>query len=418
MLRWKLMRAKESIFFLFLILFLSNVTLLYATVQTPKKGVGAVVGRNEIDTAPPGLQALGISWFFNWALTSPGFEIGRRSCTEFVPLVRYKASEDDRRSEIEPIAKNHRGIYWLIGNEPDSFGSTDSDGGRVKGIPNGDLELIRAYTSYAKTIKTIDPTAKLILGGFASVVEYPEKTPVAYNFARVLKDSLINNGVYPGGQRPEGWHIHLYDCCDLNNFKTDLKAWKEWQNRVLGGETWVTEFGSLGPQPNINIFMKDTVNFMETTNDPNYRVNRYAWYAFNKGPASLYNGAVTPPLSQMGRVYADLPYVGPRPTPVPCDYTPPTPTPEPSITISPTASPSPTPTLQIPLWKGWNALSWLPSYPSTITVANLPAECKFTSQKPPNLWENFIKTYQPENLIFTASNTYFILCQDTATWEL
>jgi hypothetical protein len=164
----------------------------------------------------------------------------------------------------------------------------------------------------------------------------------AYNMARVLNDKLKAAGTK---YRPTGWHIHFYKCCNVDGFKTAIGTWKEWQNRVLGGgETWLTEFGSLSGVAGIDGFMKPAVNWIEENTNPAYLINRYAWYGVVNGENPL---SINSSLTSLGTTYSNLPAQGPRPTPPPCQGTL-TPTiPNPTATQPPT-NPTPTPTTTLP----------------------------------------------------------------------
>lgn len=269
-------------------------------VRTMKKGAAGIVYPGAATKSPPLYEKLGTSWFYGWHADPNGLSVAEKSCREFVPMLNWKGTEEMARRLI--VDYNKKGLYWLIGNEPDLAGSEDSDG--YHAIQENLLSL---YIRLAKKVKTLDPTAKLILGGFASVANYTstnQPQPPGYNFARLLKDRLRGEGI-----TPSGWHIHLYNCCSFDDFKNSLRNWKSWQNTVLGGgETWITEFGALQTRTGTSEFMTDTINFMENTTDPNYRVNRYAWfYLLPWNDISHYLANPDGTLTQFGRLYARLP---------------------------------------------------------------------------------------------------------------
>ncbi len=317
------MPRKALLFGIVVVLVAFSASPAFAVVQTPKKGVGGQIGGGmpAVEDNPPVLRQLGVSWFYNWALTAIGFMIAPPACVEYVPMVRYKDSTDFRKSEIEGaiITRGYKGYYWLIGNEPDDAGASDSDA-KLTSQEN----LMNSYVQYAKIIKAADPTAKLIVWGFISIRDFtkvPPKEPVGLNFARLLRDALAANGITPAG-----WHIHLYPyqngCCDFNAFKTMLSGWLNWQNTVLGGgETWVTEFGPFQATYSANDiqnYMKLTTNFLQNSND----VDRYAWFSLSNGGGGQLYIEWAGGLTSYGTLYASLPDQGTWPSPAACEITP------------------------------------------------------------------------------------------------
>lgn len=404
------------------VLFLSS-TNANAALQTPKKGVAGIFYRESfIPTPTPpfsisdvntaALQKLGVKWFYGWHAETYGFDIQSKSCAKFVPMIRYYHNIQDSYNKIQAIINlGHRGIYWLIGNEPDFVGE-DSDGKYMNWLinpadPNGPRVgsdgLLENYALSIKKIKTLDPTAKIIVGGFLTISEYPTKQePDALNWGRVLKGKITAKGV-----TVDGWHIHLYNCCSFNNFKLALERWKNWQNTVLGGgETWVTEYGSIENRAGIDAFMTDATNLMETSTENRYKVDRYSWFYLISGGRWTHCGLIgqnsSLPLTSLGTRYSNLPQGGL--TPVYCQNptVTPTQTPIPTNTISPTPTTSLTPTISptptIGTSKGWNKLSLTSSY----TSSSFPT-CKITL-KNNTFWQSFI-------LGNLQNKTYFLNCR-------
>jgi len=382
---------------LFLAAFSFYNSAVLASVQTPKKGVAGAYYPNAILNTPDKLKEVGVSWFYDWHAESYGFDLATKSCTEFVPMIRYQASSDFRASYINSVTK--KGAYWLIGNEPDQAASEDSDGKRASAE-----ELITAYVKYAKTIKALDPTAKLIFGGFVTPGEYISQTqtqPPGYNIARLINDSLKQNNI-----KADGWHIHQYNCCNVDNFKKSLASWKEWQNRILGGgETWITEMGWLETRSGMENWMKEVVNYMETNSNSTLTVNRYAWFSlptFLKkdgtpafGNCGLYN--TNGSISSLGLAYASLP-TSSTATPRLCSSTTPSPTTQPSPTPTTNITPTPSPTPQLTsTQRGWNKIS-LNNPPE-----NIFTNCRVTSKKE-TFWKIFKTASNPGKPYYTKCN--------------
>lgn len=373
-----------------LILLLFFKTDASASVQTSKKGVAGAYYPNAAAETPDKLRQIGASWFYSWHAELHGFNIESRSCTPFVPMIRYFDNQADAFQKIEQvISSGKRGLYWLIGNEPDMSATSDSDGYR-----RDPTAILNGYAAYAQKIKTLDPTAKIIVGGFVtpSNITASSQTPQppAYNMARLLKDNLKGKNI-----TPEGWHIHLYNCCQLEDFKTALRYWKDWQNRVLGGgETWITEFGSLQNRAGMLDFMQNTVNFMESNQEAQYLVNRYSWFSIKESqiPGGLFdeNGNIT----SFGQTYANLPPNGPSPAPCLAISPPPTPTRTPTPTPLTTNTPFPTPTFFstptlnpttppiVDLSPGWNFVN-----PRESPDPSLTSRCVSATKKISQFWK-------------------------------
>lgn len=331
---------KLKILLLIIFLFVLNPVKIQASITSPKKGVAGFIYPNPQVSTPPALNKIGASWIYDWNAELYGLNV-----PGFVPMLRYGSTNWEQN--IVNITNTHKGLYWLIGNEPDSAGSTDSDGKRA------DWETLKStYIEFAKTIKQHDSTSKLIIGGFLTTSENDTTKP-AYNMSRLLNDSLKANNI-----TVTGWHIHLYNCCILDTFTGSLAKWKEWQNRVLGGgETWVTEFGNLNAaNPD---WMTQTVNFMEQSPD----VDRYAWFSLPTY-TNFAGGLILPDnssLSYLGQIYSTLPTNGQT---------------------------------HIETQKGWNKISL------TATYNNIFTNCSVSSKRG-NFWKIFKNNFGPGQPYYT-----------------
>lgn len=319
----------KKIIFLSAIMFVFSTVRASAVIQSPKKGVAGGYYPNAAQNTPPRLQQVGVNWFYDWNAEQYEFQIARNSCTEFVPLISYHASDDYQESYINSVTQS--GLYWLIGNEPDwvlgGCDNLDSDGTKAQCDGISGYQLLDNYVEYARKIKAHDGSAKLIFGGFLTAGQKtdPQKpVPPAYYMAELLYQRLIANDIHP-----DGWAIHMYNCCNTTNgFEYALEQWKNVQNTRLGGietETWITELGKLGTDAGMETWMENVVNYMETNTNPSLKVDRYAWFSLMTylkddgtpkfGDIGLYNASGS--ISNLGTKYSSLP-TSSLSTPQPC----------------------------------------------------------------------------------------------------
>jgi len=341
-----------------------------AGVYSPKKGVGGEVQQSDT-------SALGLSWWYNWqhwdynTYNGPGLiAMGRRAGYD--------------KAKVQNFARNNPGRYWLIGNEP-----TMADQDNLQDQP----ELAAGtYRNIMQDIRSVDPTAKFILGGFIISHEVHREFPysayigrnshqacpgtspaqgcVDFNqnyqragpgywnkFYDTIKDYLISLG-----DKFAGWHIHVYYrdwekgaayepiIYDPDWFIDKVNEFREWQDsKIPGKELWITEFAILDAGVN-NSDGSKAVRFAETIGnwlESNPKVNRYAWYKIREGTNyALYRGGTT--LTGFGRVYQRLPSspsITPPSTPT---QAPTTPTVIPTVSSTPTITPTlPQPTLPL-----------------------------------------------------------------------
>lgn len=249
-----------------------------------------------------------VSWFYNWQHFLGVFGQEAR----FVPMIRVGRSESSDCSgpwrdpdfshfteEISELLRYHRGLYWLVGNEPE-IGDQD----------NIQKECaLKRYREAMAFVRERDQTAKFIVGGFHLNPTRPRVGEHA--------EALVPLKNEPGFA---GWHVHLYldsqkDLgASLTNFRQMLDGFASWVGqRGVGGELWITEFlesnwgGSREHNlNNITQLMRLIVPALET--DP--RVTRYAWFSL-RDPQPGLNQRFTlfdnPGLIKgLGRQYASL----------------------------------------------------------------------------------------------------------------
>ena len=219
----------------------------------------------------------------------------------------------------------HRGMVWVIGNEPDA----------PKSPPVQDdltaKEYANRYFNIATQIRALDPTAKL---GFGAVVQM---TPIRMRYlakalSQLAKDAgsqaqasslidvwtphafLLNEefggwgaGVPPGFENDHADAIRITNFASTYNidlFSSRVKSFRSWM-KAIGQQNkplWITEYGSLFPPINAggsnnvtvsddktSAYMLKTFDFLLNTADPNtgfpddnnQLVQRWFWYSLN-----------------------------------------------------------------------------------------------------------------------------------------
>lgn len=337
-------------------------------------------------------QNLGASWYYVW-FTYHRWNTEFGSNIRFVPMVRDHGSNADysytttELNNVKTFARNNPGSYWLIFNEPDFRGGSTT---LPSYIPTPD-DAARIYKPLSDAIKSVDPNAKLIVGGMLYHNSW-------IGWAQAFIDAYRNR--FQTTPQIEGWHVHQYMCGDYtkNSFRDNLINFRSWINTHSSGELWLTEFGCLSyDYPQIII---DQLDWME--NYPG--IQRYAWYvAASKEAVAPHNGGTLLrgtgntelTLTPLGITYSQyptnsLPTAFPTPTPLP------TPTPTPTLPSTPTpttpvTTPSPSSTPhedQINTQKGWNLIT------SNYYESNIFQNCSVSSKR--NSFWKIIKT-QPES---------------------
>jgi len=281
-----------------------------------KKGVGGPGGCPDVPQLDERQQQIGISWFYTWHYC-PDKDSYWSTDAEYVPMIR--SLHNYNRSQIEKIVnqRNHRGKYWLIGNEP--------DGSRQDNLTP--VQAAEKYGEIAYLIKEIDPTAKLIMLGLT----WPN-TVWKNNFLSAWRQRWpISEGYTSPEETITGWHVHVYH---------DLTALDAWADNAPDKELWVTEFGHL-PQreegetwttPEQDAETKRRMKEWTNAFEENPRVNRYAYFYFGHPTnwdwayISLFPPHYSPnnTTADLANLYASLPndprfscIISPTPTPTP-----------------------------------------------------------------------------------------------------
>ncbi|HEX7557005.1 MAG TPA: hypothetical protein VF338_10310, partial [Leptolinea sp.] len=305
------------------------------------------------------LRSLGIGAFLNWnvvgSVTLPeGIEyinvlrLGDRcfdknddevDCTTLSdPRPPYQKTLD----MIKTLVPAHPGMYWIVGNEPDTEYDTQDD-------LNAE-EYANRFFQVATRIRSLDPTARI---GFGSIVQ-PTYIRLKYLDAAWQKlVSLAGDQVsashlidfwaihsfilneFPnewGTGLPPGFEASIDDSLQFSDFAIThsisfltvrLRSFRRWMNDH--GERdkplWITEYGSLLPPqdppggPDLeNVSDEETRDFMLQSfdlmlnasdtdtglpTDNNHLVQRWFWYSLNdyrwNFGGSLYDPSSNPP---------------------------------------------------------------------------------------------------------------------------
>jgi len=313
-------------------------------------GVGASRDIDQYDVVP-----LRIGWYVDWGATQDPAHPGGM---EYVPIVRLKQTGPDEYSytpsgeALETVVASNPGAIWLIGNEPDRRRWQDDVEPHV---------YAKAYHELYYLIKSLDPTAKVAIGGIVQPTPlrlqyldmildyyqsyYGEKLPTdlwnIHNF--ILREEADNWGadIPPGITVTQGMLYELWQHDDIEIFKEQIYAFRRWmkehgeQNKAL----LVTEYGVLMPKwlcdgdeshydsrcgykpngkPNgrpfdeerVNAFMRATFDFFLTASDPElgypadgYKlVQGWAWYSLND---PNFNGNLFDPYTLQRTAYGD-----------------------------------------------------------------------------------------------------------------
>jgi hypothetical protein len=247
-------------------------------------------------------RQLGAGWFVDWD-TRP-WPANRR--LQFWQMVRTR--EDGISPDLDEIlrlARQYRGQVWIIGNEPDNIWQ---DNIQAEAYAEQYHELYQA-------IKTVDPGAKLAIGGVSQPSElrlryldrvlahyqttYSEKLPVDWwtIHAYVLREERSSWGadIPPGFADSEGLILEPEDHGDLTLFKDQLIRFRVWMkdNGYQNVPLAVTEFGILLPvdfgytQEITAQYLTDTFEWLDTAIDVDtgysadsyHLVQRWAWFS-------------------------------------------------------------------------------------------------------------------------------------------
>jgi len=313
-------------------------------------GIGVSGDIEQYDVTP-----LRIGWYVDWGATQ---NPARPGGMEYWPVVRLEQTGPDEYSyrpsgaALEAVVASNPGAIWLIGNEPDRRRWQDDVEPHV---------YAKAYHELYHLIKSLDPSAKVAVGGIvqptplrlqyldmvldAYQTYYGEKLPTdlwnIHNF--ILREEAGNwgAGIPPGITVTQGMLYELWEHDDIEIFKEQIFAFRRWmkehgeQDKAL----IVSEYGVLMPKwlcdgdesqydpycgykpngkPNgrpfseerVKAFMTATFDFFLTATDlelgypaDGYRlVQGWAWYSLND---KNFNGNLFDPYTLQMTAYGD-----------------------------------------------------------------------------------------------------------------
>ena len=268
---------------------------------------------------------------FNWPETRPGFYLNWSTNLEyevwlsglwtsvwmrqdpdtlgmeFTPMVRtYNGVLWPSDRVLSKLARENRGLIWLIGNEPD-----------VKWQDNATPEeYVVAYYDAYRAIKRGDPTAQVAIAGLSQITplrlryldqiwalyqeRYGAEMPVdVWNMhAFVLPEKAKSWGVeippgFPDVKQGEVWDIKDHN--DLALVEGQLRLMRQWMKERGQQEKplWITEYGILIPAsygfaPSVVIeFMQGSFDLFDSLVDPTLGysadehrlVQRWVWFS-------------------------------------------------------------------------------------------------------------------------------------------
>ena len=243
-------------------------------------GVGVPLG--PITDYP--VERLGLGWYLNWRVE---VDPPRPGGVAFWQMVRvsergYHPDPDT----IRAAAAANPGSVWLIGNEPDVIWQDNTTPERYAVI----------YHELYRLIKSVDPTARIAIGGVAQPtplrlayldrvleayrVRYGRPMPVdvwnAHNFILREERDSWGVGIPPGVEAESGMLYEIQEHDDLTLFREQLFAFRRWmaargqRDRPLV----VSEYGIVMPADygfdpaRVEAFMTATFDLFLTLTDP------------------------------------------------------------------------------------------------------------------------------------------------------
>ncbi len=282
---------------------------------------------------PAVAQELGFGWYLDWTTR---VEPLRLDGLEFAQMVstRDNAPFWGQRNRIAQAIQANPGALWLIGNEPD-----------VPWQDNVTPEAYaRRYHQFYIYIKSLDPTARIAIGGVSQPtplrLTYLERILAAYEklyghpmpidvwnvHAFVLREERDSWGVAipPGFESvAQGMLYEIEDNDDVAIFQQQIVDFRRWMAR-RGFRDWpliVTEYGVLMPEeygfpPEAVIaFMEDSFDFLLEARDPeigypaddNRLVQRFTWFSVGDTlyPTGNLIDPATGEITPVGRAFAD-----------------------------------------------------------------------------------------------------------------
>ncbi len=316
------------------------------------------------------LRSLGAGAFLNWdvagSVTLPEgidfinvLRLGERCFNNDGDVVECQTLSDPRSPYqktldiIETLVPAHPGMYWVIGNEPDTTYETQD---------NLTAENYASrFFQVASRIRAKDPTAKIGIGPIVQPtfvrLQYLDKAwkklvnltgdqPSASQLIDfwAIHSFILNE--FPnewGSGLPPGFEASIYDGFHFSDFTithsiyiytSRLRDFRRWMNDhgERNKPLWITEYGSLLPPidppggPDLeNVSDLDTRDFMLHSFDymlsasdivtglpsDNYRlVQRWFWYSLNdyrwNFGGSLFDPGVNPPaITMVGKSFID-----------------------------------------------------------------------------------------------------------------
>jgi hypothetical protein len=303
------------------------------------------------------LQALGVSWWYDYGQQAPGGPGNGVAQIAVNPTgsccVRVAAAT------LQAGALAHPGGYWIIGNEVNV-------GGQDSVSPS---QYATELNYYASTIKGADPTAHIVGPNFlnwnATCLSGCEGNPPGGPLGSTWVPQLLSAWASQyGGEIPiDVWSIHLYaidwsntpmdNATDINAVKQDLAGFSNYLAGIsseAGKPIWVTEFGivwasagypnvvqggcarpfdsqgdcfaSTGPYDSSGVaaYINQVVGWF-ATNGPTYRLERWFLYeSFGipepyattyEGISLLTDSTSSATLTQFGQAYRQLATSGP-----------------------------------------------------------------------------------------------------------
>ena len=310
-------------------------------VASDRFGVG--VNRTYGMAADYAVAQLGAGWYVDWGTQlAPAYPAGM----DYMQMVRVSGDAFSPDLDVlSAAARANPGMTWIIGNEPDSIWQDRS-------TPE---QYARVYHQLYTTLKGIDPTARVAIGGIVQV------TPLRLQWLDAMRDayqSLYGQpfptdlwnihtfvlqekscAVYPldcwGAEIPpgvqansgvtEGWGLDEHDRLDL--VAGQIVRFREWMrdHGERDKELIISEYGILMPDSfgydaqRVQAFMLGTFDLFMNATDPNLGcpadgnrlVQRWAWYSLNDKRFEGYTShshlfdPATKALTLLGAAYRD-----------------------------------------------------------------------------------------------------------------
>lgn len=278
------------------------------------------------------VRQLGFGWYLDWGtLEEPLAADG----LEFVQVIVLGEApfSGNRRAEVARAVAANPDALWLISNEPD--------------VPWQDNvtpeEYARRYNQYYRYIKSLDPTARVAIGGVSQPtplrLQYLDRVLASFEerFGRpmpvdvwnvhafVLREERDSWGVSipPGfGNVDQGMLYEIEDHDDLAIFQQQIVDFRRWMadRGFRHMPLIVSEYGVLMPEeygfpPEAVIdFLRQSMDFLLNARDPeigfpdddNRLVQRLAWFSVGDPiyPTGNLIDPATGQLTAVGRAFA------------------------------------------------------------------------------------------------------------------